>query len=298
MTDVAVNETRRATAAGRSRALRLLRDAFAVAGVMGILLTLVGLIPFQGERIGWGFARDLYAYWAADLADPYTTPVGVGFAYLYSPVFSQLLAPLKLLPFDVVSALWLVAGLAALWWLGALWMLVIPGVSSDLLLGNINVFVAVALALSIRWPATWAFPLLTKITPGIGIAWLLVSRQWRELLVVVTSTAGIIAASFLLQPDAWAGWIEVLTNSVSSRAESTAQFAPLPVRLGVAGVLVIAAGVWWRPWLLAVAALVAMPVIWPASLAVLAAIPRLLDVERSQARPLRAPRSRLADQNE
>lgn len=267
---------------GRIGWLRLLRDACAIAGIAALVLTLAGFIPFQGERIGWGYARDLYAYWNADPSQPYTTPVGVGFAFLYSPAFLQALAPLKLLPFEVVAGLWLVGGLIALWWLGALWMLVIPGVSSDLLLGNINVFLALAMVLSIRWPGTWAFPLLTKLTPGVGMLWLLFSRQWRALALAAAWTAGIIGLSVIVQPELWTDWIRILSASGTSRTDSTAEFGPLPIRLGIAAALVAAAGVWRRPWLLPIAALVSMPVIWPASLAVLTAIPRLLNQRTAQ----------------
>lgn len=259
----------------RRRLLRLVRDAAAIAGTAGLLLTIAGFIPFQGERIGWGYARDLYAFWAADPCQPYTTPVGVGFAYLYSPAFLQAFSPLQLLPFEIVSAVWLVSGLVSLWWLRALWMLVIPGVSSDLLLGNVNVFIALALVLSMRWPASWALPLLTKITPGIGVVWLLASRRWRDLVVAIGATVGVTLVSFLLSPSAWADWIDLLLRSAESRGETTAQFAPLSLRLALAGTAVVVAGVWRRPWLLAPAALVATPVIWPASLALLTAIPRL-----------------------
>lgn len=255
--------------------LHLLRAALSISGLAALVLTLAGAIPFHGERIGWGFARDLYAYWAADLADPYSTPVGVGFAYLYSPAFLQFVAPLKLLPFEVLSAVWLLCALAALWWLRALWMLVIPGVSSDLLLGNINVFIAVAIVVSVRHPGAWALPLLTKVTPGIGVAWLPFRGEWRAFATAIALTASISAISFLLQPAVWCDWIALLGASADSRGHTTAQFAPLPLRVAVAGAMVGAAGVWRQPWLLSPAALIATPVIWPASLALLTAIPRL-----------------------
>jgi len=267
---------------GRRRRLRhVARDACAIAGVVALLLTLAGIIPFHGERIGWGYARDLYAYWSADPAQPYSTAVGVGFAYLYSPAFLQAMAPLKLLPFELVSILWLLAGLAALWRLGALWMLVIPGVSSDLLLGNVNVFIALAIVLSVQRPGAWAFPLLTKITPGIGMAWLIAQRRWREFAVGLAWVLGIVLISAALQPELWGQWIDVLSASGDTRLQTTAEFGPLFVRLPVALGLVMAAGFLRRPWLLPIAAIVSMPVIWPASLAVLTAIPRLTGADTS-----------------
>jgi len=266
------------TVGGRLGLLRVARDACAIAGVIALVLTLAGVIEFHGDRIGWSYARDLYAYWVADPADPYANPVGVGFAYLYSPLFLQATLPLKLLPFDVVAAVWLVVGLAAMWWLRALWMLVIPGVSSDLLLGNINVFIAVALVLALSRPIFWGVPLLTKITPGVGILWHVARREWASLLWAAGLLAGVVLVSFLAQPSAWISWVELLRESFSARGATTSEFGPLILRLPIAGAIVVAAALTRRPWAVPVAALVAMPVIWPATLAVLAAIPRLVSV--------------------
>lgn len=262
--------------ASRRIPLPLVRDALTVAGVAALVLTIAGVIPFHGDRIGWSFARDLYAYWVADPADPYANPVGVGFAYLYSPLFLQLTLPLKLLPFDIVAVLWLVAGLIALRWLGALWMLVIPGVSSDLLLGNINVFIAVAIVLAVRRPVLWAVPILTKLTPGVGALWHVVRREWSATLRAALIGAAVVAISIVVQPAAWASWLDLLLASMATRGESTSEFGPLAIRLPVAAAVVVAGAVTKRAWTLPVAALIAMPVIWPATAAVLTAIPRLV----------------------
>lgn len=254
---------------------QLVRTALALAGLVVLGLTLLGVIGFHGDRIGWGYARDFYAYWAADLDAPYSTPVGVGYAYLYSPVFIQILAPLKLLPFEVASAVWLLAGLLALWWLKAVWMLAIPGVSSDLLLGNVNVFIALAIVASFRWPGTWALPALTKVTPAIGLVCLMVDRRWRSLAWALVVTGALVAVSMAVAPSVWGSWVEVLVNSGESRMHTTAEFGPLYVRLPLAIGLAAAAGATRKYWLLPIAALVSMPVLWPATLAVLTAIPRL-----------------------
>lgn len=255
--------------------ISIARDAAAAAGVLALALTLAGVIPFHGDRLGWSYARDLYAYWAADPVQPYVNAVGVGFAYLYSPVFLQLTLPLKLLPFDVVAALWLVAGLTALWWLRALWMLVIPGVSTDLLLGNINVFIAVAIVLAVHRPVMWAVPVLTKVTPGVGALWHLIRREWSAALRALALSGCVVLISFVLQPAAWASWIGVLTLSLETREVSTSEFGPLAVRLPIAAAMVVGGALTRRAWVLPIAALISMPVIWPATMAVLTAIPRL-----------------------
>jgi Glycosyltransferase family 87 len=257
------------------RTRRVVRDALTLAGVAALVLTIAGAIPFHGDRIGWSYARDLYAYWVADPGDPYANPVGVGFAYLYSPLFLQVTLPLKLLPFDVVAVIWLIAGLAALWWLGALWMLVIPGVSSDLLLGNINVFIAVAIVLALQRPAWWAFALLTKLSPAVGGLWHLVRGEWRAVGWSALVVSALVGISFAIQPAAWIDWVDLLLGSLTARGASTSEFGPLTIRLPLAAAIVVIGALTRRAWTLPIAALVAMPVIWPATIAVLTAIPRL-----------------------
>ena len=46
--------------------------------------------------------------------------------------------------------------------------------------GNISLLLAVAIVVGFRWPAAWAFVLLTKVTPGIGLLWFVVRREWRS----------------------------------------------------------------------------------------------------------------------
>jgi hypothetical protein len=48
-------------------------------------------------------------------------------------------------------------------------MLAFPPVLIELQVGNIHFLLGLAVALGIRYPATSAFPLLTKVTPGIGV---------------------------------------------------------------------------------------------------------------------------------
>ena len=47
--------------------------------------------------------------------------------------------------------------------------------------GNIHLLLAAAIVLGFRWPWTWSLVLLTKITPGIGLLWFVVRREWRNL---------------------------------------------------------------------------------------------------------------------
>ena len=61
--------------------------------------------------------------------------------------------------------------------------------------GNVSLLLAVAIVVGFRWPAAWALVLLTKITPGIGLLWFAVRREWRHLAIALGATAAIVAVS-------------------------------------------------------------------------------------------------------
>ena len=131
-------------------------------------------------------AGDAHAYWSVDLADPYTRPVATQDAFTYPPPAALFFAVLGALPFEVFQAIWtLVIGLALLLLTGpwALLFILIPVVASDLYLGNIHVLLAASIVASLRWPALWAIPLLTKPSCGIGLLWYLARGEWRRLAV-------------------------------------------------------------------------------------------------------------------
>ena len=73
-------------------------------------------------------------------------------------------------------------------------MLSLP-VSQEILIGNIHLLLAAAIVLGFRWPGTWAFVLLTKVTPGVGLLWFAVRREWRSLGIALGATAAIVAVS-------------------------------------------------------------------------------------------------------
>ena len=253
---------------------RLVRDGATVAAflVIGFVWWLMSSNNYQ---------HDAMAYWSAGLDDPYReSVVGRRSTYLYSPAFAQVTWPLTWLPWEAFRAMWAAANLGALVWLagpliGAL-LLLIPGspVIDELSTGNIHLLLAAALVLATRWPGWWAVPLLTKVTPGVAVAYLLGAREWRHLLIALTVTAAVIGASFVTAPDLWFEWAGVL--AVSSAVPVSDQIAvvpgPLVLRTAVAGCLAVAGG-WmgWR-WTVPVAALIALPVPWSSGLSLLVAV--------------------------
>ena len=210
-------------------------------------------------------AGDAHAYWAADFADPYTTGVNEEDAYLYSPAFLQAIAPLKLLPWEVFWATWVVFNLAALAWLAGpvlAVVLLIPTEYSPVFVniwyGNIGVFMAVALVIAFRWPAAWSFLLLTKITPGVGLVWFAARREWHYLLVALATTAAFAGVSFILHPSAWFEWPQLM-------ATTSPEIFPLPplwIRLVAAGLIAGIGGLFSARWTLPLAAVLAQPVFW------------------------------------
>lgn len=220
-------------------------------------------------------AGDAHAYWAVDLANPYSRPVATQDAFTYTPPAAIFFSILGNLPFEWFQAGWtLLIGFALLWLTGpfALAFLVLPVVASDLYLGNIHVLLAAAIVGSLRHPGLWAVPLLTKPTVGVGLLWYVVRGEWRRLATALAVTAALAAAAFMIAPSLWSQWIEyVLATGVSPNVGS-AYYLPIPLllRLPAAALLVIWGARTNRPWTLPAAAMLGLPVLWLVGLAMLA----------------------------
>ncbi len=253
---------------------RLLRDGYLILAVVFVGLRVFAVQP-------WADSVDAYAYWTTRTGDFYATAeTGRIGAYLYSPAFAQLVAPLVWLPIALFTALWTTLNLGALWWLLRRWalpsLLFLP-ISFEIISGNVHLLYAVAIVAGFRYPASWALMLLTKVTPGVGVVWFLVRRQWRALAVALGATAAIATLSFVLDRSAWESWIAILRTDLSGAGQGSLQtlgwYLPVALlpRLAVAIVIVAAAAWTDRRWLLPFAVVLAMPVVWLNGLAVLAA---------------------------
>lgn len=250
------------------------------------------LLPDQGGA----HAIDARTYWGAPMDDPYPGPqVGLPGAYLYSPAFIQALAPLRLLPWEAFHAVWVGLGMLSLVYLvgpigGALAITVLPFVQRDLFIGNIHLILAAAMVIGLRHPAAWSFVALTKVTPGIGVAWFAFRRDWRGLGVAVGTTLAIAAVSFAIAPDLWFEWIDRLRGDSGTAGGSYMLFLVARVA-GALGIVWIAARS-GRRWLVPVAATLAVPIIWPDSLAMLLAAFPLI---RARASPSPSQHARRTD---
>jgi hypothetical protein len=243
---------------------RALRDGLSLAGVLAFLYFYLVL----GDANWHGPTADGLIYWAVDPADPYrNATVGGANAFLYSPAFAQVFWLIGRLPQIAFIIGWtaFIAGVA-IWlarpWPWALLILAVP-VSQDVVIGNIHVLLAATIVLGFRWPGAWAFVLLTKVTPGVGLAWFVARREWRQLAIALLVTGAIAAVSFVLAPGVWADWYRVLRNDGGNES------GRLIPRLVVAAGIAAWGGFTNRRWAVPLAAMLSLPVIWSDSFAML-----------------------------
>lgn len=249
---------------------------------MVALVVLLGQAWVRGDT-----AYDAKAYWSAARGDMYAHPgFGTALAYYYAPAFQQLLAPILDLPFPAFLGIWYVLLGAALvylsrWWL--LFTLAVVFVIEDMITGNIQVFMALAIVAGFRYPATWAFILLTKVTPGVGLLWFVVRREWRNLAIALGATAVIAGVSFVFAPSLWFDWVATLRANAGVDAAWPYFPFPLLVRLPAAAVVVTIGSLrGWR-WSVPVAATLALPALWPVNMTLLVGVIPLI---RRQATPV------------
>lgn len=261
-----------ATDPSRARMVtRVVTRAVAVIGVVAIAMAWPGLN-----------LADTHSYWAPPLDNLYgVTEVGGADFYPYSPVLAQVLEPIRQMPWPVFAGFWLLVMAVCLVALVGPWALLvafIPPVLIELHAGNIHLPLALAIGLGLRYPATWAYVLVSKPSLGIGLLWFVVRREWRHLGVALLATAIVTLVSAILLPQAWADWIGVIIANAGTGVAPDYPgviHIPLLVRLPLAAAIVIW-GAWTdRRWTIGFAAPFALPVMWVNGLALWLAIPLL-----------------------
>ena len=223
----------------------------------------------------WTPGTDLYAAWKINLADPWagaaSSMLGIG-VFRHSPVIAQIASLFGGIPWLAAQLGFLAVQLAAIVLIaGKRWPYVVlfPGVFWNLYFGNVDLLMGVAIVLGFRYPGTWAFLFLTKVTPGIGVLWFAFRGEWRKLGIALATTVVISAVSFVIAPDLWFKWVDALREMAGLPQASF--YPPLVVRL------VLAVGLTWfaartdRAWLLPVACLCAVPNPWFVTFAILGA---------------------------
>ena len=245
---------------------RALRHGLILSGVLAA--GIVGIRAYQGGAI------DAYAYWSHTSPVTYEALPGTDGAFLYSPAFAQAISPLTSLPWQIFLGVWIALLLFVMAWLTGP-LLLLPAVvllGIEIEYANIHVLIAGAIVLGFRLPWTWVLPLLTKVTPGVGLLWFVRRHDWRALVVALGATAAVAAVSAVLDPAGWVSWLQLLVRSAEAPAQSFSSLVPLWLRLPVAAFVV-----WWgagrdAKWTVPLSATIALPVIWPGSLALLLGI--------------------------
>jgi hypothetical protein len=237
---------------------------------------------------GWVTAQDARSYYGLNLSDLYTgrsdwNTIG---AYPYSPAFAQLVYPLDQLPWPAFVAVWTALLVGAVYLLTGPELFLVGMVvgAMEIAGGNVSLLLTLAIVAGFRWPWTWAFVLLTKITPGVGLLWFALRREWRQLAIALGATAGVMAVSFLVLPDAWRDWIDLLRANTGKGGTWAAVPIPLIVR-GPIGVALIAWGAFRNQrWTVPVGTMLCLPALWYGSLSMLlGVIPLTTPEERSRA---------------
>jgi hypothetical protein len=239
--------------------------------VFGVAMVLY--LFWLGSQAG-GSGYDALAYWSVNMSNPYEGRLG-DLVFTYSPPTALAFRLGHLLSFDAFRAIWLAIQVGSLLWLGrryALALLLFLPVSVELYNGNIHLLLGVAIVLGFRYPATWSLLLLTKVTPGVGLLWFVVRREWRNLAIALGATAAISLASLIIVPEMWWQWLGFLASNSTGDTPVFHIGAPLPIRLTVAAAIVIYGARSNRRWTVPVAVVISLPVIWFNGLAVLAAI--------------------------
>ena len=272
----------------------------AVLHGLTVLAVLVGAYLFfvlcPGIISAFGF--DAHSYWGFPRTDLYAGTAaanGMGI-YRYAPVFAPLLDVLSRLDWPTFATLWfaLLVG-TSIWLAGRWWLLLLafPPLIFELYMGNIHLLLAAAIVVGFRYPVTWSFVLLTKVTPGVGLLWFAVRREWRSLAIAIGATAAVVAAGLLLAPDTWNAWFASLAGTADATGSNHVAI-PLVVRLPVAALIVVWGARTDRRWTVVVAATVGLPTLWTHGFALLLGVIPLLDPAWATRSPAARLRSWLA----
>jgi hypothetical protein len=233
----------------------------AVLSLLGVAVT---AYLFEVGTTTGSAGFDALCYWAFDMANPYGGKYG-GVNFAYAPPIALAFLPGHLLSFEQFHALWVASQFALLMWLGrryTLALLLFVPVAVELYNGNIHLLLAAAIVVGFRYPAAWSLVLMTKITPGIGLLWFAVRREWRSLEVALGATLAIAAASMVVVPGWWVHWFEFLATDPSVDTPFLSFGPPLPLRLAAAVFVVVYGARTDRRWMVPVAATIALPVLW------------------------------------
>ena len=244
----------------------------------GLLLVVASLrwAGFQDEHAYWLAAQRLVA--GQPLYNPTAQP-GTPYAYWYPPVLAQVLAPFTLVLSDLTfSLVWTALLLGCLVYLAdrrllvALAMVAFLPVAVELWYRNVHLVLAALVVLALRrWPYAWIPATAIKMTPVIGLVYMVAGGRLRDAFKVGIAGLAVLAFSAAVSPQAWQQFVDVV---VAMGGTTGASLVPVPflLRLVVAILLAVLGGrVHGRfgESLLVIALVVGNPTLWATSLSLL-----------------------------
>jgi hypothetical protein len=229
---------------------------------------------------------DAFATWVLDLGNLYGTRYMDLGSFRYTPAYAQVFSWVGALPWEVFGLLWIgsMAAILAYWGrTSALALLAFPPIALELYHGNIHILMVAAMVVGFRYPAFWAFPLLSKVTPGLAVVWFLGRRDWRSLSIALGTTGAIAAISFLIAPNQWSEWFHTMVDSFTTFVPPRPYPIPIPflVRAPIGLALAFWGGYTNRRWTVPVAAVLLLPIVWVHGLAMLVALIPLIRMDRN-----------------
>ena len=262
---------------GSSAARRVFIDSAWAASWLVALLAL-------GVAVSMNGSPDRQLYYDA-VSKPLYHGWGPTPSFFYSPPAAQLMSAVTVIPLPVYLVLFGLAGCTAVAWmiapLGWRWGPQVFLVALPVTLyGNLEWVYALVAVLAVRYPAVWAVPLLTKVTPGVGAFYYVGRRDWRSFAVAVGLPLMIACISALLAPNLWRDWFAMLWTIIRDTGPNGFGSPLLPVPLLVRGLAALGITLWGgsrnRPWTIVVAMMLCRPDLGYQELAMLVALPRLL----------------------
>lgn len=245
------------------------------------------------DRKGW--AWDSRAYYDAFEGGLYSGTPGKLGSFNYTPVVAQVLWPFTHLPWVVFATVTVVAAAVGVWWLlrPLGWFTKTLGwciCSVQIASGNIDWLLAVAAVLGVTRGGPWVVTALTKMTPTWGPVWLVVRGEWRLLARFAVTLAVVVGVSVATVPHLWVEWAGFVREHSGEKPGMFRELVPpLWLRLGVALALVVLGARTSRRWTIPVAMLCATPVPGTGPWALLAGLPRMLEMDRAERARQAAP---------
>jgi alpha-1,2-mannosyltransferase len=203
----------------------------------------------------WSEPNDALAYWLAGQRIVGGGPMYASgeaafapYAYHYPPPLAQILAPLTvIIPTLAYLIVYRALEMLVTWDLAGRRMLpmlaliaVLP-VAVELRFENVHLFVALGIVVALRrWPWLFAVGAVVKLSPGLGVVYLLCRRRWRDALIASATGLVIAGASWTIAPNLWREWLD----SVLGRADAIGNsLLPVPyLARAIAGLALTVAG--------------------------------------------------------